>query len=324
MLGFWTAKLHASGVGTSLAGLTPRRGLNEIEGRDCGLPAPLRRNLPFPHSISRSGRVGLRPHREPIGAVMSTRSIPHVRSPNTAIADRDHLLKQAFKMVCVGGLDGYLKQVNETASKAFGYSQQELMAMPMIDLVHPEDQPRMMELLGQFAGGEVAQGVEVRIRAKDGTDKWVLWEAVPCVEEDVFLATGQDITQRKIVEDELRESQQRFQLLADATDEAVWDWDLRTDQLWRNDAYRRASGFPTTAEVGTIEWWRRRIHPDDVERVLQRFLRRWSTASSSGCSNTGCGASMAATPRLRPRLRDLRPRRQAGADGRLDHRHHRA
>ncbi len=200
---------------------------------------------------------------------MSTRSIADSRIPPSAIAEREHLLEQAFNLVCVCGFDGYLKRVNEAAANAFGYTRQELTTMPMIELVHPDDQPRMLELLGQFAGGASAQGVEVRIRAKDGGDKWVLWEAVPCPEAGVFLATGQDITRRKVIEDELRESQERFQLLANATDEAVWDWDLRTDSIWRNDAYHRSYGTPDDAEVGTIEWWRRRIHPDDVERVLQ-------------------------------------------------------
>jgi PAS domain S-box-containing protein len=200
---------------------------------------------------------------------MRTRSLTVERPLRPTVIDRERLLERSFHLVCVAGLDGHLKQVNPAALAAFGYTHEEMTSMPMIELVHPDDRQRMGESFGRLATGKGVSGVEVRIRGKAGDEKWVLWEAVPCLEEGVFLATGQDITERKRMEDELRESQQRFQLLAGATDEAVWDWDLRNDRIWRNDAYHRAYGVPNDVEIGAIEWWRRRIHPDDVERVLQ-------------------------------------------------------
>ncbi|MEX2111717.1 MAG: PAS domain-containing protein [Pirellulales bacterium] len=200
---------------------------------------------------------------------MRTRSKTSRKSSRPSPYDRERLLEQSFNLVCVGGLDGRLKRVNPAALAAFGYTQHEMTSIPMDELVHPDDRARMAESFAQLASGKGVHGVEVRIRGKDGTDKWVLWEAVSCPAEGVFLATGHDITQRKAAEEELRQSQERFQLLAGATDEAVWDWDLRTNHIWRNDAYHRAYGIPNDAEVGAIEWWRQRIHPDDVERVLQ-------------------------------------------------------
>jgi PAS domain S-box-containing protein len=95
-----------------------------------------------------------------------------------------------------------------------------------------------------------------------------LWDAVPCLEERLFFATGQDITARKQVEEALREANERFEYLASATNEAVWDWDLRSDRVWRNEAFHAEFGVPNDERQGTLEWWRSSVHPDDLERVL--------------------------------------------------------
>jgi PAS domain S-box-containing protein len=181
--------------------------------------------------------------------------------------DRAGLLEQALKVVCVGGFDGYLKRVSPSIAQSFGYDDAEMAALPLAELVHPDERQRMADFYERLCSGHPVTGVETRVRAKDGSYKWILWDAVPCVEQQLFLATGHDITERKMVEDRLRESQERFELIASATNDSVWDWDLRNDSLWRNQAYYRTFGDPADAS-GVIEWWRQRIHPEDLARVL--------------------------------------------------------
>jgi PAS domain S-box-containing protein len=63
-----------------------------------------------------------------------------------------------------------------------------------------------------------------------------------------------------------RESVERFHLLARATNDAVWDWNLITNEIWWNEGLRTLFGLPPD-ELPTIERWVERVHPDDVERV---------------------------------------------------------
>jgi PAS domain S-box-containing protein len=79
--------------------------------------------------------------------------------------------------------------------------------------------------------------------------------------------TVQDLSDRKRAEEQLRESEERFHLIARATNDAVWDWNIADDQLWWGDNYNSMFGF--AADVApSFDTWVERIHADDRQRVL--------------------------------------------------------
>jgi two-component system, NarL family, sensor histidine kinase UhpB len=77
--------------------------------------------------------------------------------------------------------------------------------------------------------------------------------------------------ERKKWENALRKSEERFELMARATNDAVWDVDLTTQQLWWNVGARSHLGYPPDMVVSDLRWWRERLHPEDRERVLRRL-----------------------------------------------------
>ncbi len=181
--------------------------------------------------------------------------------------ERDQIYEQSLSLLCVGGFDGYMRRWSASVG-VLGYSPKELKKLPLSSLLHPDDFELAAAMGQQLLAGEMVTTTEMRVRSKDGTFRWILWDAVPCIEQGLFFATGQDITDRKEIEQQLRESHQRFQLIAGATREAIWDWDLRENRLWQNEAYLEVFGTFDRAKESAVEWWRRRIHPDDRERVL--------------------------------------------------------
>jgi PAS domain S-box-containing protein len=72
--------------------------------------------------------------------------------------------------------------------------------------------------------------------------------------------------QREKAVGELRESEQRMTLAAEAARLGIWVWELATNQVWMNDNCRRIFGFPPRCEI-TQEDVLRRIHPDDRQAV---------------------------------------------------------
>lgn len=183
--------------------------------------------------------------------------------------ERDRLFEQSLGLLCIIGFDGFLKRWNPAWCGVLGYPYEEMMSIRLRDLLHADDREGVFKVRELLASGRDSLAVETRVRCKDGSYKWILWNAVPCLEQQVLFATGQDITRRKLAEEQLRESQERFQLIATATKDAVWDWDLRENRIWRNESYRANFGEPNDATESPVEWWRNRIHPDDRERILQ-------------------------------------------------------
>ena len=79
--------------------------------------------------------------------------------------------------------------------------------------------------------------------------------------------------ERKRSEEALRLSQERFELVTRATSDAVWDWNLKTDEIWWNEGFQNLFGY-SGEEIGSQRSsWTERLHPDDSERVTEDILR---------------------------------------------------
>ena len=66
----------------------------------------------------------------------------------------------------------------------------------------------------------------------------------------------------------LRESQERFQFVARATNDAVWDWDLVSDALWWNEGVTTIFGYAPEQVGPDVSWWYENIHPEDRDRTV--------------------------------------------------------
>jgi PAS domain S-box-containing protein len=104
-------------------------------------------------------------------------------------------------LVCVAGFDGYFKQVNRAWSETLGYTQDELLASPYIEFVHPEDREATQSESAKLAEGRKTLRFRNRYRCKDGSYRWISWTAAAQTESNLIYATGRDITDLKRDED---------------------------------------------------------------------------------------------------------------------------
>ncbi|MGZ4986975.1 MAG: PAS domain-containing protein, partial [Limisphaerales bacterium] len=77
-----------------------------------------------------------------------------------------------------------------------------------------------------------------------------------------------EVADRRKAEMALRESDERFKLVARATNDAVWDWNLKTDSLWWNEGFQALFGYKGSEVESSIVSWTSRLHPEDADRVL--------------------------------------------------------
>ncbi|WP_017716645.1 PAS domain-containing protein [Kamptonema formosum] len=83
----------------------------------------------------------------------------------------------------------------------------------------------------------------------------------------VIRQLNKKIAERQRVEEELREREMRYRLVTRATNDAIWDWNLLTDEVEWNEGVRTLFGYSLEEVEPTAAWRYERTHPEDRERV---------------------------------------------------------
>ncbi|MEX2625636.1 MAG: PAS domain-containing protein, partial [Ilumatobacteraceae bacterium] len=134
----------------------------------------------------------------------------------------------------------------------------------------PEHRDRIAEAFSACVERGEPYDLEAEIITAEGRRRWC--RTVGQAERDaggrIVRVAGafQDITAYKESERALRENEERFRLLARATSDVVFDWDLASDTVWYGEGLEELVG-PVPDRLLSISGVARRVHPDDVERV---------------------------------------------------------
>jgi len=159
---------------------------------------------------------------------------------------------------------------NRGAVDQVGYTEAELFTMTPLD-IKPEFTARSYrELLEPLRDGRKQSCIfETVHRHKDGHNVAVevsLQLVQEQGQEGRFVAVVREITERKLAEEALRESEQRFDLAVRGSNTGIWDWDLRSNKTYFSPLWKSMLGYEEHELRGEFSEWERRLHPDDRER----------------------------------------------------------
>ncbi len=119
--------------------------------------------------------------------------------------ERDRLWSLSSDLFSVCDSGGYLNAVNPAWTQLLGYREDEIVGTRIDAWIHEEDRALGNSLLETLQQGRAIADIDIRVSAKDGSYRWINWTFAPA--EDVFYSVGRDVTQRKQLEDQLRQSQ---------------------------------------------------------------------------------------------------------------------
>lgn len=129
------------------------------------------------------------------------------KSFETTIRDYEKFFELAHDLFCVSGADGRFKKVNSSFERILGYRAEELLGKSYENFTHPEDLKLSKGVRAKLRKGTPSVNVEGRFRCKDGSYKWISWSAHPAARRKLIFAVGRDISERKGIEDKIRENE---------------------------------------------------------------------------------------------------------------------
>jgi PAS domain S-box-containing protein len=108
----------------------------------------------------------------------------------------------SIDMLCLLDFEGYFKRLNPAWETVLGFTREELMSKPFIEFVHPDDRERTLNQNRTVKAGGQARSFENRYLCKDGSHRWLRWNAAPDFGEKVIYSVARDITENKHAEEE--------------------------------------------------------------------------------------------------------------------------
>ena len=117
----------------------------------------------------------------------------------------DAFFDVAIDMLCLLGFDGYFRRLNPAWEKTLGYTLEEMMSRPFIEFVHPDDRERTLRQNAEVRAGGRALSFENRYVCKDGSYRWLRWNAAPDTAHQGIYSVARDVTESKRAAEEREE-----------------------------------------------------------------------------------------------------------------------
>ena len=216
---------------------------------------------------------------ELVGTSVITRDVGERVRAEQRLRESDERFRSAFEAapfgMCMSELSGRFIKVNSTFCRMLGYSELELLARTWTELTHSDDGDVSKGAFERLlAEPSASVEIEKRYLHRSGQIVWARTR-ISLVGDgsglpSYFVVHIEDISGRKLAEAALRESEQRFQIMADGCPTVLWVTDAQGGIRFVN---RACNGFFGTiydqVEGGK---WQPLLHPDDAAQYLGSFL----------------------------------------------------
>ncbi len=189
------------------------------------------------------------------------------------------LIKASPVPIVVIELDMTVQLWNPAAERLFGWSETEVLGQP-IPIVPEEKRKECRQVRAAVAKGEIFAGVETYRCKRDASTVIVSISAAPLYDEsgsvNAIVLIFQDITDHKIAEATLRQSEERYRYLAESIPQLVWTADADGMLTDVNQRWSHFTGL--TLAQAKAEGWQVIVHPDDLPLLIQN----WAAAQQAG------------------------------------------
>lgn len=193
------------------------------------------------------------------------------------------LVENAYDIITVLNADGTVRYISPSVERVLGYGREELLGVNPFELVHPEDVQKILELFESMRyEPDKSEGSEFRFRHKDGS-----WRVLEGVAKNLLheprvaghVVNLRDITIYRRMEEELRESEERYRYLVENLNEVVYTCDAAGRVTYISPVIERVTKY----RIGEVEGqaFEKYVYPKDLPAFQEAFQRAVSGSNES-------------------------------------------
>lgn len=184
---------------------------------------------------------------------------------------------------------GKIIKWNKNFQNITGYSTEELSKIHALELFDHDQQEKIKERIevafkDDFFYTDKLPGIEVVFfsKTKIKTPFYINSNPIEYNGVKCLLGMGLDLSEIKKAEEKIKIANSRFEIIASATNDAVFEVDLITGQSWNNQVFIDLLGFGSLEPNGMQNTviWRAKVHPDDRERVIKKLDDTYASNSN--------------------------------------------
>lgn len=214
---------------------------------------------------------------KPTHCVGTTQDITERRTAVESLRNQEEFFRLIAEnigdLIAVLDLEG-LRLYNSPSYQQFFGNQKDLLGTDSFAEIHPDDLEHVRQVFRETIQSGVGRQIEYRFRTADGSFR--LLESLGGVIRDSagrvarVVVVSHDITERKKIEEDLREREQHFRTLANGGSTLIWTSGLDKLCDYFNEPWLRFTGRSLEQELG--DGWLQEVHPEDLDRCLQTHV----------------------------------------------------
>lgn len=166
---------------------------------------------------------------------------------------------------------------NEMHQQLYGLTMEDPVPIKAewVSRIHPEDRYRILKMQDDAMASDSNVFIsEYRFRAGKGSEYKYIFDRCYITRNaagEAILLTGSmmDVSERKLAEEKIVHSNERFELIAKTTNDAVWETDLETGVSWGNEMHQMMYGLTLKNDRPNFKEWEMHLHPDDRKWVIK-------------------------------------------------------
>ena len=206
-----------------------------------------------------------------LGFMITYADVTEERATERKLRENEERYSRVSEAVAEGIYDWNIADnslhVSDRLLEIFGFEGR-LTSRNWYSRVHPDDAEAYRDALRECFRGKTAKiACEYRIKARDGKYRWVEDHGLPIRDAAGrairLVGCVSDVSKRRSMEEALRNSEQRYASAMQAINEAVYEWDVATGEMYYSPRLYDLIAL-TPEELSTREQWVDRIHPDDL------------------------------------------------------------